>query len=87
MSGTELEFTVPVLVIGGGACGASAALAAAGAGAGVLLLERDEAPAGTTGMSQGLVCAAGTASQRAHGIDDDPDRLYDDILAKTRGET
>lgn len=87
MSAPEFEFTVPVIVVGGGACGASAALAAHDAGAQVLLLERDATPAGTTGMSQGLVCAAGTAAQRAHGIEDDADTLYADILAKTRGQT
>jgi hypothetical protein len=54
------EFTVPVLVIGGGACGCIAALAARDAGAEVLLVEQDERPMGSSGMSQGLVCAAGT---------------------------
>jgi len=83
----EFEFTVPVIVVGGGACGASAALAASDAGAEVLLLERDAVPAGTTGMSQGLICAAGTASQREHGIADDAEVFYADILAKTRGLT
>ncbi|WAC71978.1 FAD-dependent oxidoreductase [Roseateles sp. SL47] len=87
MSPMDFEFTVPVLVIGGGACGATAALAAQDAGASVLVVERDAEPLGTTGMSQGLVCAAGTAAQRRHGIDDSPDQLYEDILTKTRGLT
>jgi fumarate reductase flavoprotein subunit len=83
----EFEFTVPVVVIGGGASGAVAALAARSAGAEVLLVEQDASPTGTTAMSQGLVCAAGTRQQAALGIEDDADTLYADILAKTRGET
>lgn len=86
-SSPEFEFTVPVIVVGGGACGASAALAARDAGAEVLLLERDATPAGTTGMSQGLICAAGTAAQREHGIDDNAEIFFADIMAKTRGQT
>ena len=81
------DATVPVLVVGGGACGAAAALAAADAGAQVLVVEQDAVPQGTTSMSQGLVCAAGTAMQLAHGIEDDAERFYADIMAKTRGLT
>jgi fumarate reductase flavoprotein subunit len=83
----SFEFHVPVLVVGGGACGCVAALAAQGAGASVLLAEQDAVPAGSTGMSQGLICAAGTQSQADHGINDDADLFYADILAKTRGAT
>jgi fumarate reductase flavoprotein subunit len=83
----EFEFGVGVLVVGGGASGCVAALAAHEAGASVLLTEQDAQPMGSTAMSQGLVCAAGTRSQAAHGIDDDADRFYADILAKTRGQT
>jgi len=78
------EITVPVLVVGGGACGCIAALSAQEAGAQVLLVEQDERPMGSTGMSQGLICAAGTKSQADHGIEDDADRYYADIIAKTR---
>lgn len=79
------EFTVPVLVVGGGACGCVAALAAHDAGAQVLLIEGDERPMGSTGMSQGLICAAGTKAQAAHGIVDDAETFYADIMAKTKG--
>ena len=75
------EITVPVLVVGGGACGCIAALSAQEAGAQVLLVEQDERPMGSTGMSQGLICAAGTKSQADHGIEDDANRYYADIIA------
>ncbi len=81
--GAAFEFTVPVLVAGGGACGLTAALAAAEAGAQVLVLERDPVPLGTTAMSSGLIPAAGTRAQRAAGItDDSPERFADDLVDK-----
>lgn len=83
----EFEFSIPVLVVGGGACGCIAALSARDAGAEVLLVEADERPMGTTGMSMGLICAAGTRAQAAKGISDTADAYYDDVIAKTRGET
>lgn len=83
MSG--FDASIQVLVVGGGAGGAVAALAAAAEGAEVMVVEQDDRPGGSTGMSQGLLCAAGTASQAAHGIDDGPDIFYADIMAKTRG--
>lgn len=85
MPDDQFEFTVPVLVIGAGACGCIAALAAHDAGARVLLIEQDDRPMGSTGMSQGLVCAAGTKAQALHGIEDSPDVFYNDIMTKTRG--
>jgi len=83
----NFEFTVPILVIGGGACGAVAALTAHAEGAEVLLAEQDATPTGTTSMSQGLMCAAGTKAQAAHGIQDDAETFYQDILTKTKGQT
>jgi fumarate reductase flavoprotein subunit len=81
------EFTVPVLVAGGGACGTTAALAARHAGAEVLLVEQDDFPQGTTAMSQGLICAAGTKAQAEAGVEDDADIFFQDILTKTKGQT
>lgn len=79
--------SVPVLIVGAGGCGLSAALAASDAGTDVLVLERDRSPFGTTGMSTGLIPAAGSRIQRATGIDDSSARFADDILAKTKGLT
>jgi fumarate reductase flavoprotein subunit len=79
------EFTVPVLIAGGGACGAIAALAARDAGAAPLLVEADARPMGSTGMSQGLIAAAGTRAQAAAGIDDSGEQFLADIMAKSRG--
>ncbi len=83
----EFSVTVPVLIIGGGACGAVAALATHDAGVPPLVIEQDARPAGSTAMSQGLICAAGTRAQAAAGVDDDAEIFFADIMAKTRGQT
>ncbi len=84
---SDFDFTVPVLIVGGGACGAVAALAAYDAGVTPLVVERDDRPGGSTGMSQGLFCAAGTQSQASHGVEDSPDIFFADIMAKAQGQT
>lgn len=75
----------PVLVLGGGACGLSAALAVRERGVRVVVLERTAEPQGSTSMSSGLIPAPGSALQRAAGIEDDAQRLTDDIMARTGG--
>jgi len=77
--------TIPVVVIGAGACGLSAALAANDAGAEVLILERDDSAMGTTAMSTGLIPGAGTRFQRERGVEDSPELFAADIHAKTGG--
>lgn len=80
------EYTIPVVIVGGGACGLTAALAAREAGADVLLLEREPSCSGTTAMSSGLIPAAGTRAQREAGIaDDDPALFAADLCKKTQG--
>ena len=84
---TEFSTSVPVLIIGAGACGTIAALAANERGAETLILERDAKPAGNTSLSGGQIPAAGTKLQKAAGLlDDTPELLYQDILAKSHGE-
>lgn len=83
----RFEYSVPVLVIGAGACGLTAALAAKESGAAVLVLERDAKPTGSTTLSTGLIPAAGTRFQKALGIEDTPELLADDIWRKAKGET
>ena len=82
---SHYDTTIRVLVAGGGACGALAALAAHAAGAEVAVLEAEARPMGSSGMSQGLIAAAGTRAQAKAGIEDSPERFLADIMAKTRG--
>jgi fumarate reductase flavoprotein subunit len=78
---------VPLIVAGAGACGLTAALAARDAGAEVLIVEKDSTPQGTTSMSQGTICAAGTRMQRDAGIKDNPDIFFNDVMTKVGGQT
>ncbi|MEQ8514427.1 MAG: FAD-dependent oxidoreductase, partial [Chromatocurvus sp.] len=82
ISDSPPEFSVPVVVVGAGACGLTAALAARDQGVDVLVVERDASPIGTTGMSTGLIPAAGTPEQRDRGIEDSPAQFARDILQK-----
>lgn len=77
--------SVPVIVVGAGACGLTAALAAAERGVDVVVLERDKRPWGSTGMSIGAVCAVDSAEQRAQGVTDSVDAFVADVMAKTAG--
>jgi fumarate reductase flavoprotein subunit len=83
---SRFDTTIPVLIAGGGACGAIAALAAHAAGAEVAVLEAEARPMGSSGMSQGLIAAAGTRAQAEAGIEDSPERFLADIMAKTKGQ-
>lgn len=83
----SFEITVPVLIAGGGACGLTAALAARDAGVDVLILEKDAIPRGTTSMSQGTMCAAGTQAQKDAGIHDSADQFFEDVMTKVHGKT
>lgn len=83
----KFEFSVPILVIGAGACGLTAALAAHGDGWEVLILERDEHPAGSTSLSAGLIPAACTRFQREKGIEDSVELFASDLTAKAKGQS
>jgi fumarate reductase flavoprotein subunit len=79
------DIEVPVAIIGAGAAGLIAALACQAAGVEPLLLERDPVPRGSTSLSAGLIPAAGTRFQRAHGIEDDAETFARDIQRKAHG--
>src|SRR3954466_5582003 len=82
----EFDSEVPLLIIGAGAAGLCAALAASEAGIEPVLIERDAVPSGSTPLSAGLIPAAGTRFQRAHGIADSPKLFAADIASKAHGE-
>lgn len=86
-NGEAFDLKIPVCVIGAGGCGLTAAVAAANDGAQVAVFESDSSPAGSTAMTIGLICAAGTKQQAALGIEDSSALLFDDILAATREQT
>ena len=70
-----------VVVAGGGGAGLMTAVEAADRGASVLLVEKQPAPGGATAMAVGSITAAGTALQRAAGIEDDTENHFADLLA------
>lgn len=73
-----------VVVVGCGSAGASAATEAREAGADVLVLERGSGLAGTTTLAGGvLYLGGGTRPQRANGIDDTPQAMFDYLVANT----
>jgi fumarate reductase flavoprotein subunit len=81
----RFDAEVPVAILGAGAAGLTAALACAEAGSDPLVIERDALPRGSTALSAGLIPAAGTRWQRAHGIADDAERFTRDIQRKAQG--
>jgi fumarate reductase flavoprotein subunit len=85
--GATFDLTVPVVVIGGGACGLVAALSAHDQGAEVIVLERDPVPRGSTALSSGMITASGTARQKAANIHDDTAALFaSDVQVKAGGK-
>jgi fumarate reductase flavoprotein subunit len=65
-----------VIVIGSGGAGLAAAVTAADHGARVLLVEAGDAMGGSTALSTGVFYAAGTSVQRARGIEDSADAMF-----------
>lgn len=85
-AGIRFPATVPILVIGAGACGLVAGLAAKDNGADVVVLERDPVPRGSTALSSGMIPACGTRLQKEAGVDDAPEIMAADIQKKANGE-
>jgi fumarate reductase flavoprotein subunit len=68
-----------LVIVGGGAAGFAAAAAATEAGATVVLLEKLDAPGGSSVLSGGCLAFAGTPLQEAQGVADSADLLFDDL--------
>lgn len=77
----NFDWTLDVLVIGGGGCGLAAAIAAHDAGAETAIVEKLDRPGGNTALSTGSVPGAGSRFQRAAGIEDSPERMIADYQA------
>ena len=80
------EITVPILIIGAGACGLVAGMTAREAGAEVMVLERDAKPTGSSTLSTCLIPAAGTKLQKKEGVTDTPEKFAADLIAKAKNK-
>jgi fumarate reductase flavoprotein subunit len=69
-----------VIIVGGGGAGMSAAIEARLAGARVMIIEADGKLGGATALSGGVFFAAGTSVQRARGIEDSADAMFDYVM-------
>ncbi len=65
-----------VIIVGGGGAGIAAAIEALNAGASVLLCEAAQRIGGSAATSGGVIMAAGTAMQKAKGIEDSAEALF-----------
>jgi fumarate reductase flavoprotein subunit len=76
---TTSDLRASLAVVGGGMAGFAAALQAAQAGHDVILLEKLDETGGSSAMSGGCLAFAGTDLQRAAGIEDSSDLLFQDL--------
>ncbi|MBI3967545.1 MAG: FAD-dependent oxidoreductase, partial [Chloroflexi bacterium] len=86
MAENDWDLETDLVVVGGGGCGLLAAFAAGRRGIEVIVLEKDTRLGSNTALSSGSIQAAGTRYQRAAGIEDIPEQLAADILAKNHGQ-
>jgi fumarate reductase flavoprotein subunit len=70
-----------VIIVGGGGAGLSAAIEATKAGASCMILEADTKLGGATAASAGVFYAADTSVQKARGIKDSADAMFEYVMA------
>ena len=83
-SEARFDMTVPIVIVGAGACGLIAGLEARDHGAEVLVIERDPVPSGSTALSSGMIPACATRIQKAKGVDDSVEIMAADVLRKCK---
>ncbi|MDW8210010.1 MAG: FAD-dependent oxidoreductase [Cytophagales bacterium] len=69
-----------LIVVGAGSAGMPCAITAAEQGAKVLVIEKSDRVGGTLHLSAGHLSAGGTRRQKAMGIDDSPQKHYEDVM-------
>ncbi len=69
-----------VLIVGAGTAGMACAITAAGQGAKVGVVEKSDHIGGALHWSGGHMSAGGTRLQKSRGIDDSPEKHYQDII-------
>ena len=83
VNGQQPEVDVDVIVVGAGGGGLTAALAVADSGCSVVVLEKLDRAGGNSALSTGSIPAAGSRQQRQAGVDDDPDRMFTDLMRQS----
>ncbi len=78
---SQEDLQADVVVVGAGGAGLAAAIEARAAGASVWVLEKGDAPGGSTALSVGSLTCTGTRLQRAAGIEDEPLAHWEDMAA------
>jgi fumarate reductase flavoprotein subunit len=74
-----------LIIVGAGTAGMPCAITAAEHDAKVIVIEKASEVGGTLHTSGGHISAAGARRQREKGIDDSPDRHFEDIMRISRG--
>ena len=69
-----------IIIVGAGTAGMMCAIFAARRNLNILVLEKDDKVGGSMHWSGGHMSAGGTKLQKRLGIEDDPDKHYDDIM-------
>jgi len=75
-----------VIVVGGGLAGCTAALRASELGARVVLFEQSDKLGGSANTAGGSISGAGFKMQKEAGIEDSPDKFYNDFITMGGGE-
>ena len=73
-----------VIVVGSGAAGLAAAAIAGAEGARVLVVESERRTGGSSRLSDAILQAAGTRNQRAVGVHDTPDAMFEYYMTLNR---
>ncbi|MDA8368900.1 MAG: FAD-dependent oxidoreductase [Nocardiopsaceae bacterium] len=86
MTAPRTEHRSGIVVVGTGGAGLCVALAAAEHGLHVDLIDKQDHIGGMLHIANGEFSGAGTRRQREHGIDDDPQRHFDDVWRLSHGK-